>query len=309
METILNIFLTVLSPIFIQIALGYVLSKRIEIDLKTLTRIQMYILIPALLFSNIYTSQIESGMMVTIMVFTTFLFFILMLIAYIASKIFRFERPREMAFINSVILRNQGNFTIPLIALAYAGSGGDEAMSYHIVVLFTTNLLLNTFGLYNASAGKYTAKEAVYNMMKLPMVYTIAIALFLKGFHIQIPGTLLTTTQILGQGLVAVALLTLGAQLANTKIAFRDLSVYVSNIGRLLVSPAIAWAMVLIMGYDGILGQVLVIGAAAPTAVNSVLLAIEFDGDAPYASQTVLMSTLLSAITVSVVVSLVRLYI
>ncbi len=59
------------------------------------------------------------------------------------------------------------------------------------------------------------------------------------------------------------------------------------------------------MSIEGIAAQVLIIGAGAPTAVNSVLMAVEFDGDATYASETVFTSTVFSAITVSIVVGMV----
>ena len=49
--------------------------------------------------------------------------------------------------------------------------------------------------------------------------------------------------------------------------------------------------------------QVVVICSAAPTAVNTVLLALEFGGDADFASQTVLNSTLFSALTMPLVIA------
>jgi predicted permease len=54
----------------------------------------------------------------------------------------------------------------------------------------------------------------------------------------------------------------------------------------------------------GIMAQILLIGSAFPTAVNSVILAVEFDGDHHFASQTVFTSTVMSAVTVSVIIAL-----
>jgi len=60
--------------------------------------------------------------------------------------------------------------------------------------------------------------------------------------------------------------------------------------------------MTIIFGFTGVIAQVLIIGAAAPTAVNSVLLALEFKGDAGYASETVFLTTLLCLITVTLTI-------
>lgn len=303
MTNLIIIFVTILAPIFIQAGLGFFLRKKFELSIDTLIKIQMYVLIPSLLFYNIYTSEISGKDMIALFIFTTVLFFILMAIATLISRVGKMNRAKEKAFVNSVVLRNQGNFGIPLIALTFMNDS--YAMSLHIIVLLATNLLLNTFGLYNASAGSYTAKDAMKNILKLPMIYVIVLALLCKAFAWQLPFTLIETTRLLGDGLIAIALMTLGIQLASTKVNFKDSSIYLSNFLRLIISPLIAFVMVKIVGYEGVMAQVLVLGAAAPTAVNSVLLALEFKGDATYASETVFTSTLFSALTVSVVVALV----
>ena len=59
-------------------------------------------------------------------------------------------------------------------------------------------------------------------------------------------------------------------------------------------------------GISGVVAQVMVICAAAPSAVNTVLLAIEYRSDPEFASQTVFLSTLLSALTMPVVIALVQ---
>jgi len=105
-------------------------------------------------------------------------------------------------------------------------------------------------------------------------------------------------------GVVPLALFTLGAQLSETKIRLKDLSLFIAVIGRLIISPLIAYGLVLLFGIEGLMAQVLILGAAAPTAVNSVLLSIEFEGDYEYASQVVMLTTLLSIITVSIIIQL-----
>lgn len=305
MSNLLFIFISILSPIFIQIAIGFALRKKFDLSVETLTKIQMYILIPGLLFYNIYVSSLSGAEILMVVGYTVLLFLLLMFISWGIAKSLKFNRGKEKAFINSVVLRNQGNFGIPLIALVFTGVQSDYAMSLHMMGLLATNLLMNTVGLYNASSGAYSPKEALKNIFKLPMIYVIVLAFFFKGLHISLPSFVLSTTEIIGGGLVPVALMTLGVQLAATKVNFKDMSIYVSNALKLVVSPLLAWVLTLILGIDGVMAQVLIIGAAVPSAVNGVLLAIEFKGDATYASETVFMSTLFSSITVAVVVNLV----
>ena len=56
------IFITtnVILPLFIPVVLGYILSKLMKVDVKTLSALQFYILIPALIYIKIMETQIDA---------------------------------------------------------------------------------------------------------------------------------------------------------------------------------------------------------------------------------------------------------
>lgn len=305
MLELLTILWEILTPIFLIIFIGYVIQKMLHLDLSSLTQILFYMFIPSLIFINIATSELDGGLVLQIFGFTVILFFLLMVISFGAAKITGVDRKKEKAFMNAVILRNQGNFGIPLVTMLFAEIAPNFAISIHMIVLFATNLLLNTVGLYNSSSGSYSKREAFKNTLKLPMIYMIVLGFIFKGFAIPVPPPIESSLRIMGNGTVPTALFTLGAQLANTKLKLKDPSLSMAVAMRLVLSPVLAWLMTLAFGITGIIAQVLIIGAAAPTAVNSVLLALAFDGDAEYASETVFLTTLLCALTVTATIYLV----
>lgn len=305
MENLLYILTHILMPIFIQIGLGYIVQRKFKLDIGSLTKIQLYVLIPPLIFNKIANSNLEGDLIWQIILFTLILFFVLMGISTVASRIMKLDRKKEKAFINAVALRNQGNYGIPLISLAFTGVLAVDALSIHMVVMFTTNILLNTFGLYNASSGSFTLKQTIGKIIRLPIIYAIVFGFIFKGLNVGIYKPFQDTLEIMGNGVVPLALFTLGAQLSETRLDLKDFSLSLAVVGRLIISPLIAYLLVLAFGIHGVLAQVLILGAAAPTAVNSVLLAIEFDGDYNYASQTVMLTTLFSIVTVSTVIQLI----
>lgn len=307
MQEIFTIFWEVLSPIFIVIIAGFLMQKKFNFDLNGFTKIQLYLFIPALIFIKIATSDLEGDLVIQVIFFTLFLFIILILLSFIAARVLHLDHKKEKAFINAVSLRNQGNFAIPLISLLYAttATGNTYALSIHMISLFMSNILLNTIGLYNASSGTYSRKEAIKKILQLPMVYVVMLGFVFNGFALQIPSPVASSINIMGEGVVPLALFTLGAKLASAKLAFVDKSLPIAVIMRLILSPLLAYGLTLIFGFTGTVAEVLIIGAAAPTAVNSVLLAIEFKGDAEYASETVFLTTLLSAITVALTIQIV----
>lgn len=306
MIRIIQIFIEVLLPIFLMIFAGFALQKKFKLNLSPLIKVQIYLFIPALIFYKIATSELEGSMVVLISGFTVAVFFILMFSSTLMARLFKLDRKKEKAFINAITLRNQGNFGIPLMTLLYAGSGDGYGLSVHMIVLFTTNLLLNTFGLYNASSGSYTRQDAIKKVLRLPMIYVVLTGFLFKGLQLTIPAPLSATLSIWGNGVVPLALFTLGAQLANTHFKFSDKSLPMAVFMRLIFSPFLAWILTLVLSIEGVTAEVLIIGASAPTAVNSVLFAMEFEGDAEYASETVLITTLLSALTVAMTILLVK---
>ena len=302
MSNFLGILVNIILPVFIQIGVGFMIQKRFHLNLQTLAKIQFYAFIPALLFSKIYTSDISGSDIGMIMLFAVTLFTVMTVVATVASRLVGFDIKREKALVNAVTLLNSGNFGLPLVELLYAGPLAATALTFQVFFMLTQNILMNTFGLFNCTFGQYSLMEGVKKIFKMPMIHTIIIAFALKFLMIPVPGALLSSTEIMGRAMVPVAIFTLGAQLAETKIHLNSIAVYLPVALRLLIAPLIAFGLIQVFGISGLMAQVLLIASAAPSAVNSLLLAIEFDSDPKYASQTVFISTVLSGLTVSIVI-------
>lgn len=299
MVNFIFIFTNVIVPIFFLIIGGFSLQKKFRLDVNTLSKVQMYLFIPALLFSKIYESNIGKSLFLSIMIYCVILFSILYAVSLFLGKLFKFKKSQKSAFINSICLYNSGNYCIPLIQLLY---NNPYALSIQIIVMMTQNILTNTVGIFNSNIGNKNFKHAIINTLKAPMVYIVLLAISTRFFHITVWPPALSAMNLLGQGLVPLALVTLGAQLANTPFNFKLRKVYLSNIIRLVVSPLLAFVLLRLMGIHGIVGQVLVICSAAPTAVNSMLLALEYKNEPDFASQAIFTSTIFSSVTVTFVI-------
>ncbi|HUU10380.1 MAG TPA: AEC family transporter [Phycisphaerae bacterium] len=107
---------------------------------------------------------------------------------------------------------------------------------------------------------------------------------------------------------VALALMTLGAQMANVRLVRAPLDLVLSVVLRLVGGALVGLVLVKAMGLDGLLAQILVIGAAGPSAVSSAVVAIEFKNRPDFAASAVLLSTLGAGLTVPVVIFLAQAY-
>jgi hypothetical protein len=140
------------------------------------------------------------------------------------------------------------------------------------------------------------------------MIYVLAVAWSMRGLHLAPPAPIYQALHWLDKGLVPVAVVTLGAQMAGLKVPPLTAPLLVSLGLRLLFAPILGFAVILLLGIKGELAEAILISTSFPTAVNAALLAYEYDNEPQYAAAAVFYSTLISSATVSAVIYLAKNY-
>ncbi len=308
MPIMLYIFTYNILPIFVLVGVGFVIAKKFTIDINTLTKINLYTMVPIFTFVYLYTSTIPLELF-KVLLLGVILLVINFTISYVLSSILKYDRAKKYAFINSVSFYNSGNIGIPLITLVFSSPPFvvdgrtpylDLALTAQIMMLVVQNISINSIGFFNAGRAKLSLKETVRKVLKVPTIYTVPSAFLLR----LVPFDMTTlpfwpALEYLRNALVAVALLTLGVQISRTRFNSLKPGVLLSLLLRLVGGPVLALGLIHIMSLQGIVAQVVLISSGVPTAVNTALIAVEFDNNADFASQTVLLSTLLCTITLS----------
>lgn len=304
---LLYILLENIAPIFALVALGYYLGKKFNLDIYSLSKVNFYVFIPAVIFVKIYEAEIDLDLIKAVL-FTLGFAVIQLFISSFVAKVCRLEYSKGNAFKNAVSFYNTGNFGLPLITLIFSGTKYAEyAVTAQIMILVTQNLCTFTLGFYNASKMSMSFKEAIMTIFKLPIVYTIAIAFLLRGIPFEMQGMFLWPAILYArQGMIPAALLSLGIQLSIVKIDFKDQYVYLASFMRLCVGPMLAYIFIILLGAQGALAQVLLISSAVPTAINTALIAAELNSQPEFATRVVVISTIFSAVTLPVVIFLAR---
>jgi predicted permease len=306
----MSVFLFILSnniiPIFTLILFGYFLSKKFDLNIYTLTKLNFYIFMPCFTFTNLYTTEISKEMTKVLLV-AILIILINILIAFFVSKIRGYDEGMKNAFANSILFYNTGNIGIPLITLVFSSNpfiiNGETpyltiALTAQIVILVVQDVATNTFGFLNAARANTHWKESLINVLKMPTIYVIPIAFILKTTSYDIESVpVWPAFKYASNALVPIALITLGVQLSKTALKFNNKEVYLSTAIRLLGGPLLALIFIHLMNIDGIIAQVLMISTSVPTAVNTALIAVEYDNHPEFASQSVMISTLLGSVS------------
>lgn len=302
MAEMIFILKSVLLPIFIMISLGYVLQKRFKLDLSTLAKLNINVFVPGFIFVEFYKTSLALDMLFYVMVFFIIYVALLYVAAYSISKVQNLDKAKATTLNNSVLFFNSGNYGAPVNDLVFKSD--PVAMSAQVIVLTMQNIFTFTYGVFAIQSVQIGKLKALLNYFKMPIIYALVLAVILNYNDIAVPNFIWTTVSYLSDAMIAIALILLGAQIANIKFSFKWTSSYIYIFIRLIIGPLIALAIIKVMGIDGVVGQTLFIASAMPTSVNSSVIAQEYDNYPELAAELVFLSTLFSAITVVIVIYL-----
>lgn len=296
-------FGVVVLPILLLVGLGALVQRFHPLDVGTLSKLQIYLFVPAFLFVRVLESSLSWAQMAGVT--GAILLAKVLLAAPLWFLLRRLDAPRPTAavFVLSSVVFNAGNFGIPLAERAYAKEGG--AVQALVVMMSNLTLWGIGYGLLAALAGQ-SRRAALTGYFKLPMLYVLIAALGLRGLHRTLPGPALYTLHLVADGLVPVALVTLGAQLMQSARWPRWRVIAPLLVAKLLLLPLVMAGVVVVLGLWPWPGGLLIVSAAAPTAVNTLLLAIEQKGDVEFAADCVFWTTLFSAVSVTLVLAVVK---
>ena len=302
MAEMIFILKSVLLPIFIMISLWYVLQKRFKLDLSTLAKLNINVFVPGFIFVEFYKTSLALDMLFYVMVFFIIYVALLYVAAYSISKVQNLDKAKATTLNNSVLFFNSGNYGAPVNDLVFKSD--PVAMSAQVIVLTMQNIFTFTYGVFAIQSVQIGKLKALLNYFKMPIIYALVLAVILNYNDVAVPDFIWTTVSYLSDAMIAIALILLGAQIANIKFSFKWTSSYIYIFIRLIIGPLIALAIIKVMGIDGVVGQTLFIASAMPTSVNSSVIAQEYDNYPELAAELVFLSTLFSAITVVIVIYL-----
>lgn len=298
----LFLFWDVVLPILLIAACGFALERKRPLAMSTLTALQVNVFMPAFMVARVAKSDLtweQMGWVIGAMVCATLL---------VGAPVWVCLRRRRMALGSAAVLVlasavfNSGNFGIPLAERAYGPAGG----AVQALVLLVSNITMWLGGYLLLASANGGIRQALAEYARTPLFASLGLALALKGGNWHLPGPVQYSLDSIAGGLVPVALMTLGAQLSS-----RVRWPHWRRVGpvlflKLLGMPLAMGAVVGALGLWPWPGAMLVVASAAPSAVNTFILALELDADSELAAECVFWTTVLSAITVTLVLAVVQ---
>lgn len=309
---IADVLLTILAPILLMVLIGAVLRWKLHIDIKTLGKLNIYLFVPVYVFEYVSNSKLKWEEMLGIFGITVVQVLTLGLIVWCIGRALKISRSTLSAVALAVMFYNSGNYGLPLAQLAYPGRDGEHnGAAVQAFVMMAVNLLTFTVGMAIAASAHHGGlKKGLIVLLRLPILPGLAAGILaqwmIKHGH-PLPIAISKTSRYLSDGLIPIALITLGAQLASSPRWPKWKPVSLVLYLRLIIGPLQMAGVLFLLhktGYKPVdlwpwPAELLILTASVPTAVNTLLLVLEIGGDAELAADCVFWTTIVSCVTIT----------
>jgi malate permease and related proteins len=294
------VFVEVILPVILIFLSGYIVQKIFKVDIKPISTMSIYILMPALVFETFYKTPLNSQLLY-IVITSLLIFLALVVVVIFINRLCKQDIEQESALILSSAFANSGNYGVPIVLFAF----GKDGMNYAIPIMVFHSILMSIFGVYFAARGQAGIRVAIKTVLKQPTNYAIIPAILLQQFQVKIPANFYESIQLVGNCAVPIVMVILGMQLADVNsrnIDWKNISV--ASIIKLVASPILAYVICLLFPLDPLLQKVIIILAAMPTAATTAMYAIQFNTKPQFVSSGTLVTTVLSFATLTVLLSI-----
>lgn len=319
-----TVFLSSISSVVVIVLimlLGYILriKKWLADDFAgNISKLIVQIALPASIFISVQNNLTRGNLLELLedLVVPLIGVVISYLIAFGLEKLLKIPVGRRGIFVNAVANANTIFIGMPLNAALF----GNKAMPYFLIYYVINTVSTWAFGIFliqNDDPTKINQKKKDKinwkKLLPMPLVgFIVAIAWLLTG--LKLPTFASDTLTYIGNLVTPLSLIYIGIVLADSGIknVKFDKDTIVALVGRLILSPIIMIILVrLCAPYLGLvipkmMGDTFVVQSATPALAVLPILAGEAHGDVKYATNVVVLSTLLFIIVVPVLMTIVN---
>ena len=229
---------------------------------------------------------------------------IAMIISKILTTIIKLPPTQTGIMAFMMVFGNTGFLGLPVLN----GLFGKEAVFYGALCDSSFDVLMFSIGvtlIRQAAKGetKMGFGEAMKGLLN-PCFIGSLLGLCLFICRIDLPDILAGPMDMVGSATSPLAMIVVGSHLARIsfKEMFQSKPSYLVCLLKLLVAPAVALVLVkIIIGGGTLFGTVVIMEAAMPCAMLSVILSERYKADVEFATKGVMLTTILCLITIPIV--------
>ncbi len=289
-----------LLPDFALIFMGAVLARRLGFARAFwdgAERLVYYALFPPLLFTSVVNAKFTVASEGRMLAAAVGAFLAAVALGFLARWLFR---PKPEFFASCVQTAFRYNSYVGLaLAQSLAGARGVALMALIIAICVP---LANTFAVFALARHRQTG--VLREMAVNPLIIATVSGLLANVLGFEMPTLLGTFLSRLGTASLALGLLCIGAGLTFASVHEERPTMSYFIAVKLVATPAIALALVHVLGLAGVPALIVMLFAALPTASSAYILAARMGARATPVAYAITVQTLLAMLTLPIAISL-----
>ncbi len=299
------------APLFLLVFLGWALIKIRLFDTavsKALSRLVFKFLMPMLLFRQMsHLSEMPPVDLRVLIAFFGSCIVVFIMGRQMGKRLFAQDSTAQVITGMGGIFGNNVQLGIPIVALAL----GQDAMPtisvliiFNVLLLWTTATACVEFGRTGGNIDWHKFVAAMKGIFKNPIVLGILIgsAWGMTGLHL--PEVVEKTVGHITAATTPMALLVVGMGLAQHSFTAALPKGCAISVMKLLVQPLLVYALCRLIGLGQMETQATTLLSSLPVAINLYIMSVEFEAEEAMASNAIFVSTLISAVTVPLTMTL-----
>ncbi len=188
------------------------------------------------------------------------------------------------------------------------GLFGDEGMLYASVFATVFNIIIWSIG-YAVMSGETDGRKLASTVVKSPVTCSVVVGLLLYLCRIPVPEIIKQPIRMMGEATTPISMIIIGVMIAESRVKsiLANKEIWLTVAVRLVLIPALTFGLYYLFGIGGMVGHVILIQAASPTAATTSVLATQFNHDEAIGAGTVVITTICSILTLTVFAMLLNL--
>ena len=298
-------------PVFLVIALGFFLQRVGFLNdafNKTANEYVFRCALPISLFRSIagmdFYSEFDPGFCLFCFLGTTVMFLGIWAVSWLCMK----DKGQVGAFAQASARSSAAVLGIALAVNIYGDAGMVPMMIVSAVPFFNVySVLILSFSpqvdengrLLPAVHGLGAVKKACVNVVKNPLILGILAGLPFALLRVKVPTMLDSALSSVGATATPIALLVVGASFSGGEAMKRWKGAVISSFVKLFLLPGIFLPLAAALGFRDSQMIAILIMAGSPTTVASYVMAKNMHADGTLTANAVLLSTALSALSIT----------
>jgi len=292
---------TVLS-VFILLFVGYG-TKKLKIlkveNAGVLNDIVIYLALPSFIFTAVYNyKQAIPAAMGKATLIGFGMIMVVAFSAYMIGRLIKLDRSNLPGFILAAAFGNTGFMGYPIVEAVFPNKAALVTAVLYDELAMALPLYVLGIVLVAAFAGEKTDHRQVVRALKMPQLWAIPIALFLRQFHV--PQPVIVAIDYLGRSTIPLVMISIGLTLSANSLKGYAAPITAICLLKLAVLPIITSYALRAGGLNGVIHQSTVLEAGMPTAMMAGVLVSKFGKNGEFMAGLIFVTTLLSIITIPI---------